>query len=107
MKRFVFGTIFFVLFLATCIFSDIIVIDSIKTVSENDISGLALIITVPLAIVGYSFSLLFGLIGFSLLCGSKGELSGATYILSVIFSATIALVTIASIVLFCGGLIFR
>lgn len=107
MKRFVFGTIFFVLFLATCIFSDILVIDAIKTVSENDISGLALIVTIPLAIVGYSFSLLFGLIGFSLLCRSKGELSGTTYVLSVIFSATIALVTVASVVLFCGVLIFR
>lgn len=107
MKRFIFGTIFFILFLAACIFSDILVIEAIKTVSENDLSGLALIVTIPLVIIGYSFSLLFGLIGFSLLCGSKGELSGTTYVLSVIFSTTIALVTIASIVLFCRGLIFR
>ena len=98
---FIVGTIFLVLTLACCIFANIVTADNLKIAQSNSLQGLALIMTIPLALLGYICQAVTGAVSFGCFVGCWASESkkikilsiaivGALIVFSVIFFVTFA-----------------
>lgn len=62
MKKFVVGIIFFVITMIACAFTTYVLVDALRIQGENSAEGIALIVTLPLAIISFIVQLISGMI---------------------------------------------
>lgn len=102
--NFIVGTVFFVISTLCCVFGNILILESIPLVNAENGQGLALIVTVPVALILCGAQLVSGLVAFGCYGGCWTSQSKTIKVLSIIFSAlvgaTVAFSAIAFAVLF-------
>jgi len=97
---FIVGTIFLVLTLACCIFGNVVTADNLKTAQSNSLQGLALIVTIPLALLSYIGQVITGAISFGCFVGCWASESKVIKILSIVFAAVVGALIVFSVVFF-------
>lgn len=97
---FIVGTIFLVLTLACCIFANIVTADNLKIAQSNSLQGLALIMTIPLALLGYICQAVTGAVSFGCFVGCWASESKKIKILSIVFAAIVGVLIVFSVIFF-------
>lgn len=91
MKKFVIGVIFFVTTIVACIFTTYILVDALRIQGENSAEGLALIVTLPLALISFAIQVISGMISGGLLFSyfkREKSLLGLSIILTLLICAS-------------------
>ena len=91
MKKFVIGVIFFVTTIVACIFTTYILVDALRIQGGNSAEGLALIVTLPLALISFAIQVISGMISGGLLFSyfkREKSLLGPSIILTLLICAS-------------------
>lgn len=91
MKKFVTGIIFFIITIVACIFTTYILVDALRIQGGNSAEGLALIITLPLALISFAIQVISGIISEGFLFSyfkSEKSLLGPSIILTLLICAS-------------------
>lgn len=99
-SSFIVGTVFMVLTLACCIFGNVVTADNLKTAQSNSLEGLALIVTIPLALLGYICQAITGAVAFGCYVGCWASESKTIKILSIVFAALVGALVLFSVIFF-------
>lgn len=97
---FIVATLFLLISAAGCIFSNVLVIDAIRISGEGSPDGLALIITIPLAIFGYIGQFCSGMISLGFAIKSKSSTSPHIRNASIAYIVIVLLMIVVSAVFF-------
>lgn len=91
MKKFVIGIIFFMTTIVACIFTTYILVDALRIQEGNSAEGLALIVTLPLALISFAIQVISGMISGGLLFSyfkREKSLLGPSIILTLLICAS-------------------
>ena len=91
MKKFVIGVIFFIATIVACIFTTYILVDALRIQGGNSAEGLALIVTLPLALISFAIQVISGMISGGLLFSyfkREKSLLGLSIILTLLICAS-------------------
>ncbi len=98
--NFIVGTVFFVISVLSCVFGNILIIESIPLINANNGQGLALIVTLPVALILYGAQLVSGLVAFGCYGGCWTSQSKTIKVLSIVFSALVGAMVAFSAIAF-------
>ena len=91
MKKFVVGIIFFTITMVACVFTTYILVDALRIQGENSAEGIALIVTLPLALISFAVQVISGMISGGLLFSyfkREKSLLGLSIILTLLICAS-------------------